>query len=159
MRERLRDCDCGGFRGLSPSEESPTGGRSPGLPLRARPMSRYIPSPGSGGCNFAEYRLMDFRRRMVNCSGRITVFSGIIASGIPEAKANLVLPGPFPSLNFSPWEVGAGRYREKARPPPGHVHKHSWPLVSPAQSCHILSIFFGTKNPSKPEKHFPGTGL
>ncbi len=67
------------------------------------PLSRIPPfaatagPPASGCCNVAKYCLPGSRRRMPNCSGRITAFSGNIVSairGVRQLRYNRAFYGP-----------------------------------------------------------------
>jgi len=82
---------------------------NPLLPVITLCRSRF--SRAFGRWNLAIYCLMNSRRKMVNCSGRITVFSGIIASaktGMRQKSYNRGCCGP----GFLT-RVGGGYYESK----------------------------------------------
>jgi len=49
--------------------------------------------PAYGPCNVATYYLMNSRRKIAICSGRITAFSGIITSAKKGGEAKVVQQG------------------------------------------------------------------
>lgn len=63
-------------------------------PLPVQTIYPYRIHSGIVACNVATYCLINSRRRMTICSGRITEFLGIIVSPKKGVEAKLVQPGP-----------------------------------------------------------------